>query len=73
MDPVPADTGGTAQTVHDTAEALERAAATLHRSAAASPDTATAQRLAGLRVTVEAKAIDRRADELSLRTAATSR
>jgi hypothetical protein len=66
MDTETADRRRTAQTMHDTAEALERAEATLHRSADASPDAVTAQRLdrLGDAVTAEAKAIDRRADDL---------
>lgn len=57
----------TAETMHDTAEALERAEDTLHRSADASPDKATATRLnrLGDAVTAEAEAIDRRADNLA--------
>jgi hypothetical protein len=65
----------TANTMHDTAEALERAEATLHRSADEAADAATAQRLdrLGDAVTAEAKDIDRRADELSPRSALTPR
>ncbi|MEV4281532.1 hypothetical protein [Actinoplanes xinjiangensis] len=58
------DARWTAQTMHDTAETLERAERTLHRSADASPDAATAGRLnrLGDAVTAEADNIDRRAD-----------
>jgi hypothetical protein len=64
------DARRTAETMHDTAEALERAEQTLHRSADASPDDATAGRLdrLGDAVTAEARDIDRRADNLSART-----
>jgi hypothetical protein len=63
------DARRTAQTMHDTAEALERAEQTLHRSADASPDDATAERLDrfGDAVTAEARDIARRADNLSPR------
>ncbi|MEU4427131.1 hypothetical protein AB0F81_41455 [Actinoplanes sp. NPDC024001] len=52
--------------MHNTAEALERAEDTLHRSADASPDEATAVRLdrLGDAVTAEAQEIARRADSL---------
>jgi len=61
------DARRTAATMHDTAEALETAEDTLHRSAAASPDAATAARLdrLGDAVTAEARDIARRADDLS--------
>jgi hypothetical protein len=74
MNPETSDTRRTAKTMHDTAEALEQAEATLHRSADVSPDPATAQRLdrLGNTVTAEAKNIDRRADELSPPTSAAS-
>ena len=60
--------------MHETAEALERSEATLHRSAEKSPDQATTRRLhqLGDAVTCEAKAIDERAglvarrDEISV-------
>jgi hypothetical protein len=60
----PADT---VQTMHETAEELEGAEAVLHRSAEASPNETTAERLhvLGDAVTAQAKAIDRRADQLS--------
>jgi hypothetical protein len=55
------DARRTAETMHDTAEALERAEQTLHRSADASPDDATAGRLdrLGDAVTAEARDIAR--------------
>jgi hypothetical protein len=64
------DARRTAETMHDTAEALERAEETLHRSADASPDGVTAGRLdrLGDAVTAEARDIARRADNLSPRT-----
>ena len=50
-----------------TAQRLEEAEATLHRSARRSPDAATARRLdrLGDAVTAEAEAIDQRADRLA--------
>ncbi|MEV0902180.1 hypothetical protein [Actinoplanes sp. NPDC049802] len=64
------DAHRTAETMYDTAEALERAEQTLHRSADASPDDATAARLdrLGDAVTTEAEDISRRAERLSPRT-----
>jgi hypothetical protein len=61
------DARRTAATMRDTAEALERAEQTLHRSADASPDDATAGRLdrLGDAVTAEARGIAHRADDLS--------
>jgi hypothetical protein len=56
----------TAETMHKTAEALERSEATLHESAEQSPDEATTRRLHDLgdAVTREAKKIDKRAAEI---------
>jgi hypothetical protein len=54
----------TSDTMHSTAEALERSEDILHESAARSPDPETARRLDDLgdQVTEQAKLIDRRAD-----------
>jgi hypothetical protein len=56
----------TAAAMHDTAEQLEEAEATLHGSAEAARDQATTERLhqLGDEVTAQAKDIDRRADRL---------
>lgn len=64
------DRRATAETMHETAEALERSEATLHESAEKSPDPATTRRLhkLGDAVTREAKAIDKRADVIAPRT-----
>jgi hypothetical protein len=53
--------------MHETAEALERSEAKLHRSAEESPDEETTRRLheLGDEVTRRAKDIDRRADDVS--------
>jgi ElaB/YqjD/DUF883 family membrane-anchored ribosome-binding protein len=61
--------------MHETAEALERSEATLHRSAEESPDEETTRRLHDLgdAVTRQAKDIARRADEVSRSADPTSR
>jgi hypothetical protein len=61
------DSRSTAETMHDTADALEVSEAILHDSAEKSPDRATTRRLHALgdEVTSQAKAIERRADALS--------
>jgi hypothetical protein len=66
---IPANQRDTAETMHDTAEALERSEAILHDSAESSPDAATTRRLHALgdEVTRQAKAIDRRADAIGPR------
>ncbi|GAA0716214.1 hypothetical protein Drose_36255 [Dactylosporangium roseum] len=57
----------TADTMRNTAQQLEEAEATLHRSARRSPDAATGQRLdrLGDAVTAEAQAIDEGADRIT--------
>ena len=57
----------TAAAMHDTAEQLEEAEATLHRSADESPNAETTARLHALGddVTLRARTIDRRADGLT--------
>jgi hypothetical protein len=63
--------GRTAAAMHSTAQQLEDAEATLHRSARRSPDTATGERLdeLGDAVTAEARRIDHRADRIDHREA----
>jgi hypothetical protein len=60
------DRRGTAEAMHDTAEALEQSEAILHESAEKSPDEETRQRLhrLGDEVTRQAINIDKRADAL---------
>jgi len=60
------DHRGTAEAMHETAEALERSEAILHDSAERSPDEETRQRLhrLGDEVTRQAVDIDKRADAL---------
>ena len=60
------DRRSTAETMHATAESLERSEAVLHDSAERSPDEATKERLHALgdEVTRRAKSIDRRADAI---------
>lgn len=57
----------TAAVLRSTAEQLEDAEATLHRSARRSPDAATGRRLdrLGDAVTAEARSIDERADRIT--------
>jgi hypothetical protein len=61
------DQQSTANTMHDTAEALERSEAILHDSAENSPEPETKQRLhtLGDEVTRQAKNIDKRADAIA--------
>lgn len=61
------DRRSTAETMHDTADALERSEAMLHDSAERSHDESTKRRLHALgdEVTRQAKNIDRRADAIA--------
>jgi hypothetical protein len=61
----------TTAVMHSTAERLEEAEATLHRSAEAAPEESARQRLHALgdQVTAEAKAIEERAARLSAESA----
>ncbi|MFF0379322.1 hypothetical protein [Actinoplanes missouriensis] len=56
----------TSSTMHDTAAQLERTEALMHAAAERSPDPETKARQHALadRITAQAKAIDRRADDL---------
>jgi hypothetical protein len=67
MDSDEQDLRSTAETMRDTAAALERSEASLHESAERSPDEQTRQRLHALgdAVTREAKRIDKRADVIA--------
>jgi ABC-type transporter Mla subunit MlaD len=66
------DRQSTADTMHDTADALERSEAILHDSAERIPDEETTRRLDNLgdKVTRQAKDIDKRADSIDPSTAA---